>query len=106
MLTAQNKSFSEIAVHEGFESNRHGTGVVVIGIDARYVILLFQLDLTHFSTSTWFYECQVFSSKGHQHLQAGQNPELHILFYQLATLSWLPISAVFVFDGVHHPKTK
>ena len=48
MLTAQNKSFSEIAVHEGFESNRHGTRVVVIGIDARYVILLFQLDLTHF----------------------------------------------------------
>ena len=45
-------------------------------------------------------------STGRQHLQAGQNPELHVLFYQLAALSWLPISAVFVFDGVHRPKTK
>ena len=39
-------------------------------------------------------------------LQVGQNPELRVLFYQLVTLSWLPISAVFVFDGTHRPKTK
>lgn len=65
-----------------------------------------QLNLTHLFTSTWFYECQVFSSKGRQHLQAGQNPELRVLFYRLAALSRLPISAVFVFDGVHHPKKK
>jgi len=50
---------SEIAVREGFESNRHGTGVVVVGIDARCVIQLLRLKLTHFSTSTWFYESQV-----------------------------------------------
>jgi Holliday junction resolvase YEN1 len=56
--------------------------------------------------STWFYECQVFSSRGRQHLQAGQNPELRVLFYRLATLSRLPISAVFVFDGDRRPKIK
>ena len=70
------------------------------------VILHLRLNLIRFSTSTWFYECQVFSSRGHQHLQAGQNPELCILFYRLAALSRLPISAVFVFDGIHRPKTK
>lgn len=58
------------------------------------------------TTSTWFYECQIFSSRGRQHLHAGQNPELRTLFYRLAALSRLPISAVFVFDGVHRPKTK
>ncbi|KAF8807160.1 hypothetical protein BYT27DRAFT_7287950 [Phlegmacium glaucopus] len=63
---AQKTSFSEIAVREGFERNRHGTGVVVVGIDAR--------------------------------------PELRVLFYRLAALSRLPISAVLVFDGDHRPK--
>lgn len=82
---------------------------MVIGIDARcvnYCFTILRLNFTHFSTSTWFYECQVFSSRGRQHLHAGQNPELRVLFYRLAALSRLPISAVFVFDGVHRPKTK
>jgi Holliday junction resolvase YEN1 len=81
---------------------------VVIGIDARcanYCYTSIQLNMTHFS-STWFYECQVFSSRGRQHLQAGQNPELRVLFYRLAALSRLPISAVFVFDGDRRPKSK
>ena len=29
------KSFRELAIREGFEDLRHGTGIVVVGIDAR-----------------------------------------------------------------------
>ena len=29
------KSFKELAIREGFEDLRHGTGIVVIGVDAR-----------------------------------------------------------------------
>ena len=81
---------------------------MVIGIDARYAnycYIILSDYLINFS-STWFYECQVFSSRGCQHLQAGQNPELWVLFYWLATLSRLPITTVFVFDGDRRPKIK
>jgi hypothetical protein len=30
------KSFRELAIREGFEDLRHGTGIVVVGVDARY----------------------------------------------------------------------
>ena len=81
---------------------------MVIGIDARstnYCYIILSDYLINFSSS-WFYECQVFSSRGRQHLQAGQNPELRVLFYRLAALSRLPITAVFVFDGDRRPKIK
>jgi hypothetical protein len=29
------KSFREIAIREGFEGLRHGTGIIIVGIDAR-----------------------------------------------------------------------
>jgi hypothetical protein len=29
------KSFRELAIREGFEGLRHGTGIIVVGIDAR-----------------------------------------------------------------------
>ena len=29
------KSFRELAIQEGFEDLRHGTGIVVVGVDAR-----------------------------------------------------------------------
>jgi hypothetical protein len=80
---------------------------VVIGIDARCANHDYYSPITFDSfSSTWFYECQVFSCRGRQHLHAGQNPELRVLFYRLASLSRLPISAIFVFDGDHRPKTK
>ena len=31
------KSFRELAIREGFEDLRHGTGIVVVGIDARQI---------------------------------------------------------------------
>ncbi|KAF8155804.1 PIN domain-like protein, partial [Crassisporium funariophilum] len=89
--TAQQKSLTEIAVREGFQQQRHGTGVVVVGVDA----------------STWFYACQaVFTGKGRAHTHAGQNPELRILFFRLAWLSRAAVSAIFIFDGENRPKRK
>jgi hypothetical protein len=29
------RSFRELAIREGFEDLRHGTGIVVVGVDAR-----------------------------------------------------------------------
>jgi len=29
------KSFRELAIREGFEKFRHGTGIVIVGVDAR-----------------------------------------------------------------------
>jgi hypothetical protein len=29
------KSFRELAIREGFEDLRHGTGIIVLGVDAR-----------------------------------------------------------------------
>ncbi|KAH9480237.1 hypothetical protein JR316_0006835 [Psilocybe cubensis] len=67
---AQKKSLLEMSVQEGVVSRRHGTGVLVIGIDA----------------SPWFYATQAIFA-GHAHAQAGQNPELRTLFFRLAMLS-------------------
>ena len=33
--TSEIKSIRELAIREGFEDLRHGTGIVVVGIDAR-----------------------------------------------------------------------
>ncbi|OBZ73129.1 Flap endonuclease GEN 1 [Grifola frondosa] len=40
------------------------------------------------------------------HASAGQNPELRTLFYRLARLFSLPLTAVFVFDGPNRPSIK
>jgi hypothetical protein len=32
---SQIRSFRELAIREGFEGLRHGTGIIVVGIDAR-----------------------------------------------------------------------
>ncbi|KAF8238563.1 hypothetical protein L208DRAFT_1421146 [Tricholoma matsutake] len=43
---------------------------------------------------------------GGLHAQAGKNPELCILYYRLAWLLKLPVTAVFVFDGPKRPLIK
>ncbi|KIM44282.1 hypothetical protein M413DRAFT_67934 [Hebeloma cylindrosporum] len=88
---SETKSLTELAIQEGFEALRHGTGIVIVGVDA----------------STWFYESQAaFTGRGHVHAQAGLNPELHVLFFRLAELSRSTVQAVFVFDGPKRPKIK
>ncbi|KAF8218865.1 PIN domain-like protein, partial [Tricholoma matsutake] len=41
-----------------------------------------------------------------QHAQAGENPELHMLFYRLCYLLCHPITPIFVFDGPAWPAIK
>ena len=77
----------QLAIWEGFEVLRHGTGIIVVGIDARWA-LPWQL-LKHYfinlgSTSTGFYECQAaFTCCGCVYFNAGLNPELWALFFNL-----------------------
>jgi holliday junction resolvase YEN1 len=40
------------------------------------------------------------------HAQAGKNPELRVLYYRLARLLMLPVTAIFVFDGPKRPAVK
>ncbi|RDB19153.1 Flap endonuclease GEN 1 [Hypsizygus marmoreus] len=88
---AQTRSLSETAVREGFESRKHDTGFLVVGVDA----------------STWLYECQAaLNVRGRTHSRAGQNPELRTLFQRLSILSRIPVSLVFVFDGPARPTSK
>jgi hypothetical protein len=41
-----------------------------------------------------------------QHAQAGENPELRVLFYRLCYLLRRPITPIFVFDGPERPAFK
>ncbi len=34
----QRRSLLELSIQEGFEGNRHGTGAIVLSVDARYVV--------------------------------------------------------------------
>ena len=47
--------------------------------------------------------CLVFR---YHHAGAGQNPELRVLFYRLATILAMPAHAFFVFDGPARPQVK
>ncbi|PPR07281.1 hypothetical protein CVT26_012441 [Gymnopilus dilepis] len=82
-------SLIEIAVREGFEIRRHGTGQIVIGVDV----------------SPLFYASQaVFNNRSHAN--AGQNPELRALFFRLTWLSRSGAIVVLVFDGPGRPGEK
>jgi hypothetical protein len=107
------KSFRELAIREGFEGLRHGTGIIIVGIDARWTLpKRVNEALKHYFTnfeniSTWFYECQAaFTGRGRVHSNAGLNPELRVLFFRLAELSRSTAQAVFVFDGPRRPRIK
>ncbi|OBZ78714.1 Flap endonuclease GEN 1 [Grifola frondosa] len=54
--------------------------------------------------SVWLAKCQ--KPFMYAHASAGQNPELRTLFYRLARLFSLPLTAVFVFDGPNRPSIK
>lgn len=57
-------------------------------------------------SSIWLNQTQaVFNHRG-LHAQAGENPELRVLYYRLARLLRLSVTAIFVFDGPKRPARK
>jgi Holliday junction resolvase YEN1 len=56
--------------------------------------------------SIWLYQTQAIFFRRGFHAQAGENPELCVLFYRLARLVKLPVTAIFVFDGPKRPAIK
>ncbi|KAF8221251.1 PIN domain-like protein [Tricholoma matsutake] len=87
--TAQTHSLTQVATVEGFEHDRRGLKTMILGIDARQM---------GDSSQAKFYHPQ--------HAQAGENPELRMLFYRLCYLLCHPITPIFVFDGPAWPAIK
>lgn len=77
------RSFANLAVVDGFERNISGRRAHRVGIDA----------------SIWFFHAE-------NSTDAGNNPELRLLFFRLCKISRLPILPLFVFDGRMRPKVK
>ncbi|EDR16161.1 uncharacterized protein LACBIDRAFT_321397 [Laccaria bicolor S238N-H82] len=85
----QMRSLSQLTVSEGFEKNRNGRRAIAMGVDA----------------SIWLHQTQaVFHHACHS--QAGENPELRILFYKLKRFLNQPVNVVFVFDSDGRPSMK
>ncbi|KIK03617.1 hypothetical protein K443DRAFT_94831 [Laccaria amethystina LaAM-08-1] len=87
---AKLRSLLQLAISEGFETNRHGTRTIVVGIDA----------------SIWLNEAQFVHAKGARQYQRGMNPELRTLFEKMCRLLRLPFTIVLVFDGPGRPSRK
>ncbi|KAL0957450.1 hypothetical protein HGRIS_001247 [Hohenbuehelia grisea] len=79
---------TEYAMEQGFMANKRGDHMYRIGVDA----------------SIWLNRAQTKFLK--HHYQAGENPELHLLFSWLTHLLKSPLIVVFVFDGPHRPANK
>jgi len=54
--------------------------------------------------SLWLKQCAI--PFRYAHHQAGENPELRTLFYQLARLYRLPVAVIVVFEGDGGPPVK
>lgn len=76
------RSLTNLAVVDGFETNRSGVRGFRIGIDA----------------SIWFYHAT--------YGKEGENPELRTLFFRCARLMAKPLLPLFVFDGPKRPDVK
>ncbi len=81
----RSRSFKNLVVSDGFESNASGRRAYRIGVDC----------------SLWYQQVQ--TTKGHN---KGENPLLRGLFFKVTALAQLPLVPVFVFDGRNRPKTK
>lgn len=86
---AQMRSLTQVATVEGFERDHHGLRTIILGIDA----------------SIWMKKSQA-KFYHPQHAQAGENPELRVLFYRLCYLLRHPITPIFIFDGPAWPAIK
>ncbi|KAL0948137.1 hypothetical protein HGRIS_010758 [Hohenbuehelia grisea] len=82
------KPLTEYAMEQGFMANKRGDRMYHIGVDA----------------SIWLNRAQTKFLK--HHYQAGENPELDLLFSWLTHLLKSPLIVVFVFDGPHCPANK
>ena len=78
----ESRSLAHLAVVDGFQSNGSKRRALRVGIDA----------------SIWYKHASF--SKG------GENPELRLLFFQVKSLSVLPVLPLFVFDGRERPRVK
>ncbi|KAI0049714.1 hypothetical protein FA95DRAFT_1604179 [Auriscalpium vulgare] len=76
------RSFTHVAVVDGFEANRDNVRGLRIGIDA----------------SIWFFH----AAYGRE----GENPELRTLFFRCSRLMSMPFLPLFVFDGPKRPDVK
>ena len=72
---------------------------MVVGIDARWVMHYYSDFCASTPPSSIWMKRALAQFHHPQHAQAGENPELRALFYQLCHLLRRPITAVFVFDG-------
>jgi hypothetical protein len=99
---ANETSFHQLAVTEGFTANVGGVHVLYVGVDARCLISLFFF-YGHLETdgccSSWIF----WASYHHRHTK---NPELVTLFVWCSRLFQLPVAPLFIFDGNHQPKNK
>ncbi|KAF8226769.1 PIN domain-like protein [Tricholoma matsutake] len=86
---AQMRSLTQVATVKGFERDHHGLRTIILGIDA----------------SIWMKKSQA-KFYHPQHAQAGENPELRVLFYCLCYLLRHPITPIFIFDGPARPAIK
>ena len=104
---AKLRSLLQFAITEGFETNRHGTHTIVVGIDARYAVWLSPFFFAHIIIpSIWLNEAQFAHAKGGRQYQRGMNPELRTLFEKMCRLLRLPFTIVLVFDGPGRPSRK
>ena len=56
--------------------------------------------------SIWIGQAQAIFNSQELCAQAGENTELRVLYFHLACLLKLPVTAVFVFDGLKRPAVK
>lgn len=68
--------------------------------------MLARLRLMNEFASIWIDNCSAVFHKSSIHTQAGENPELRVLFFRLCHLLRAPITPIFVFDGPGRPDEK
>ncbi|KAF8226398.1 hypothetical protein L208DRAFT_1380227 [Tricholoma matsutake] len=83
-------SLTRLTITEGFKANKWGTQSLVVGVDAS-------------KHSIWIGQAQAIFNSQELCAQAGENPELCMLYFRLAHLLKLPVMAMFIFDGLKRP---
>ncbi|KAF5371482.1 hypothetical protein D9615_009624 [Tricholomella constricta] len=91
--TVLSRTLTELSVAEGFEVNRRGTGVIVLGVDGSLLL----------NRAQWAAYHQ--TGRG-INMQAGENLPLQILVWQACRILSLPITPVVIFDGAGRPTMK
>ncbi|KAJ7202671.1 hypothetical protein C8J57DRAFT_1102034, partial [Mycena rebaudengoi] len=84
---SQTRSFQQLCIEEGFQVNRRDNGVLIIGVDASALLSRSRAIVVQFG-----------------HTQPGENPELQILFFELARLCDTAATVVFVFNNDPEPQ--